>query len=209
MFRGDRLKKLRLEKNLTQEELGKIFNVSHATINRYEKGVHQPDSSTINKLAEFFNVSTDYLLGRSDIRDLPKGAFQLNNFIKIPVVRTIRAGEPILTNDNIVGYEYIPPTDFPSDELFGLKVIGDSMDLSHIVNGCTVIVHKQDYIDNGDIAVVIVNDEEATVKKFYNSDTTVTLMPHSTNPDHQPRIIDITKTEVKIIGKVIKIVLEP
>ncbi|OGO77631.1 MAG: transcriptional regulator [Clostridiales bacterium GWB2_37_7] len=69
MFSGDRLKHLRLEKNLTQIELGKIFNTSHATINRYEKGVNEPDSETINKFADFFNVSTDYLLGRTNTKN--------------------------------------------------------------------------------------------------------------------------------------------
>lgn len=69
MFNGERLKELRLEMNLTQIELAKIFNTTHSTINRYEKGIHQPDTDTLNKLADFFNVSTDYLLNRTDIRN--------------------------------------------------------------------------------------------------------------------------------------------
>lgn len=69
MFNGERLKQLRLEKSLTQIELAKLFNTSHATINRYEKGVNEPDSETINKFADYFNVSTDYLLGRTDDRN--------------------------------------------------------------------------------------------------------------------------------------------
>ncbi len=66
MFSGEKIKKLRLEKRLTQIELAKIFNTSHATINRYEKGVNEPDSETITKFADFFNVSTDYLLNRTN-----------------------------------------------------------------------------------------------------------------------------------------------
>lgn len=65
MFSGAKLKELRLEKSLTQIELAKIFNTSNATINRYEKNVNEPDSETITKLADFFNVTTDYLLDRT------------------------------------------------------------------------------------------------------------------------------------------------
>lgn len=65
---GDRLKKLRKEKKFTQVELGKMLKTSHATINRYEKNIHQPDIDTINKIANIFNVSTDYLLCRTNNR---------------------------------------------------------------------------------------------------------------------------------------------
>ena len=69
MFIGERLKGLRLEKNMTQIDLAKEFNTTHSTINRYEKGIHQPDTETLNKFADFFSVSTDYLLGRTDIKN--------------------------------------------------------------------------------------------------------------------------------------------
>ncbi|MGB7604365.1 MAG: helix-turn-helix transcriptional regulator [Lutisporaceae bacterium] len=73
MFSGEKLKQLRTEKSLTQIELAKLFNTSHATINRYEKGVNEPDSKTITKFADFFNISTDYILDRTNIRN---GAMQ-------------------------------------------------------------------------------------------------------------------------------------
>lgn len=69
MFSGERLKKLREEKNLTQIELGKAFNISHSTINRYENGLRQPDNETLINMSNFFNVSVDYLLGISNTRN--------------------------------------------------------------------------------------------------------------------------------------------
>ncbi|OAO79855.1 helix-turn-helix domain-containing protein [Anoxybacillus flavithermus] len=63
---GDRLKRLRLEKKLTQEELGKKINVTKVSISGYENGNRTPDTETLQKLADFFNVTTDYLLGRTD-----------------------------------------------------------------------------------------------------------------------------------------------
>lgn len=69
MFSGERLKKLREEMNLTQIELGKVFNISHSTINRYENGLRQPDNETLINMSNFFNVSVDYLLGISNTRN--------------------------------------------------------------------------------------------------------------------------------------------
>lgn len=65
---GKRLKMLRAEKKITQEELGKVVNVTKVSISGYENGNRTPDTETLQKLADFFNVSTDYLLGRADIR---------------------------------------------------------------------------------------------------------------------------------------------
>ncbi|WP_121639516.1 helix-turn-helix domain-containing protein [Virgibacillus sp. Bac330] len=63
---GDRLKKLRKQKKITQEELGKKVNVTKVSISGYENGHRTPDTETLQKLADFFEVTTDYLLGRSD-----------------------------------------------------------------------------------------------------------------------------------------------
>lgn len=63
---SDRLKSLRKEKNLTQKGLGQILNISGGTVGMYEIGKRNPDNDTLNKIADFFNVSTDYLLGRTN-----------------------------------------------------------------------------------------------------------------------------------------------
>ena len=65
---GHRLRKLRLEQNMIQEDLSKELNVSRATIGRYETNDRFPDKDILNKIADTFNVSLDYLLGRSKIR---------------------------------------------------------------------------------------------------------------------------------------------
>ena len=68
MFDGKKLKQLREEMKLTQAELGRYFNITDASITHYEKGNRQPDAELIPKLAEFFSVSTDYLLGLTEFR---------------------------------------------------------------------------------------------------------------------------------------------
>lgn len=131
----------------------------------------------------------------------------LTSIFKIPVVGIIRAGEPILAQQNIIGYEYIPEELAKTGEYFGLKVTGDSMNLSRINNGDIVIVRQQPEVENGEVAVVLVDGENATIKKFYLNDSMVTLLPNSTNTEHQPRLIEQGKTEVNILGKVVKVII--
>lgn len=205
MFNGERLKKLREEKKLTQVELGNVFNISHATINRYEKNLRQPDTNLLKQLSEFFHVTTDYLLNNSDVRnnDMLNSAYIPKKTTDLPILGVVRAGEPLFAEQNILGYSSIDASLVPSGECFYLRVKGDSMNLSNIVDGQLVMIRRQEEVENGQIALVLVNGEDATIKKFYRTDTIVTLMPHSSNPEHQPRIVNLKNDPVKIIGKVV------
>ena len=78
------------------------------------------------------------------------------------------------------------------------------MNAARIYEGDTLIVRRQDVVENGQIAVVIVNDDEATVKRFYRTGSTVTLMPQSTNPIHQPQVYDPKTTNIRIMGLVVE-----
>ena len=82
-----RLKELRTEKDISQEELGSMLNLSKSTISLYESGKRESDFNTLNKIAQYFNVSTDYLLGNSDIREVNK--------IQLPKYYSKYTGEPI------------------------------------------------------------------------------------------------------------------
>lgn len=73
---GQRLKSLREEKKWLQKDVGEKIGVSGATINRYEKGLRQPDPNTIKQLSNIFNVTTDYLLGQSDVRQHKKAPYE-------------------------------------------------------------------------------------------------------------------------------------
>lgn len=65
---GERIRILRLEKNLTQKELGIVFNKTKNNISQYETGKREPDNDTINQIADFFDVSVDYIFGRTNDR---------------------------------------------------------------------------------------------------------------------------------------------
>lgn len=205
MFSGERLRSLRLDKKLTQAKLGKMFNISHATINRYENGVHEPDTETIDKLAEFFDVTADYLLGRSDYRyELSREACGVKDFSKLPVLDAICTDESVIAEQNIVGYDYVSKDGLQVGTYFFLKVSDDRMDLSHIVEGQKVLVRMTEEVENGEIAVVLADGEDAIITKFFRTDFMVTLIPHSSNPKHQPRILDTRNTRFRVIGRVVQ-----
>lgn len=130
-------------------------------------------------------------------------ALDLGTFHRIPILGRISAGQPLYAEQHIEGYTL---TDLNGGaEYFALRVSGDSMNAARIQDGDVLIVRRQDEVENGEVAVVMVGDEDATVKRFYATGSTVTLMPQSTNPGHQPQIYDVSKTKIQVIGKVVKV----
>ena len=196
-----RLKESRTLKNLTQEQLSNKLGISIGTLSGYERNYREPDLTTVSLLAKELDVSTDYLLGRTDYRDLPANAYPLGEMTKLPVLGTIRAGEPILAAENILSYEYIEKDKVKNGEFFYLCVAGDSMIGARIHEGDLVLVRRQDDVDDGQIAIVLIDNEEATLKKVYRQNGQVILQ--SENPKYPPRIIK--RGEVKILGKVIEV----
>ena len=122
---------------------------------------------------------------------------------RIPILGRISAGLPLYAEEQVEGYTYTELNG--GAEYFALRVSGDSMNAARIQEGDLLIVRRMDIVNNGDIAVVLVGDEDATVKRFYQEGNTVTLMPQSTNPEHQPQVYDTRKTRIRIQGKVVKI----
>lgn len=117
--------------------------------------------------------------------------------VRVPIVGQVAAGLPILAQENFDGYiEYCPPHGMTRGELFALKIKGDSMVEVGIMNGDYVIVNRTSYVENGDIAVVLI-DEEATVKTFYKENGMFRLQPE--NQTMKP----ILTKEVYILGKVV------
>ncbi|MBO8138288.1 MAG: helix-turn-helix domain-containing protein [Desulfotomaculum sp.] len=202
---GKRLRELRAEQHLTQQDLAKLLKVSPSTIGMYEQGRRDPDTSTVNFLADYFGVTTDYLLGRSNYRNpLPPEAIPVGKTKKIPVLGIIRTGEPIYADEHIIGYEDVPVSDINDGEYFFLVEQGDSMIGSRIYPGDKVLVRRQNYVENNDIAVVIVNGNEAALKRIKPIEEAVILYPD--NPMYKPQIYKAE--DVRIIGKVVKVVFE-
>lgn len=203
MTMGERIKQLRLAAGLSQEELGTKVGVQKAAIHKYENGlVVNLKRAMIDKLAKALYTTPAYLLGLEE-NTLPTPAQPYHPTHSIPILGRISAGLPIYAEQNIEGYTY---TDLNGgSEYFALRVSGDSMNALGINDGYLIIVRRQDEVENGEVAVVMVGGEDATVKRFYATDSTVTLMPQSTNPIHQPQIYDPAKTPIRVLGKVVKV----
>lgn len=158
-----------------------------------------PRIDKIEAMSNYFGVSKADLVEDQ----LPSDAISYAPTQRIPILGRISAGLPLYADEQIEGYTY---TDLNhGGEYFALRVHGDSMDALGIKEGYLVIVRRQDYVDNGTICVVLVGDNEATMKRFYQDGDTVTLMPQSTNPKHMPQIYNLKYTPIHIIGKVVKV----
>ena len=203
MTMGQRIRDLRKAAGLSQEELGLQVGVKKAAIHKYESGlVVNLKQATIEKLAAALHTTPAYLLGL-DTPSLPEGALPYHPTQRIPILGRISAGMPIYAEQNIEGYTV---TDLNGGaEYFALRVSGDSMNAIGINDGYLIIVRRQESVENGEVAVVLVGDENATVKRFYATDSTVTLMPQSTNPIHQPQIYDLHRTRIQVLGKVVNV----
>lgn len=162
----------------------------------YERDEREPNDEITLKLAEYFGVSTDYLLGKSDNRnsDVP--------ISKIPILGTVKAGYDWLAEENIVDYITLKENIPNVGEYYALRITGDSM-LPLLAEGDLVIVHDQADVESGQTAVVLINGEEATVKKVIKTKDGIEL--HAMNPYYPAKKFtfeDMQKIPVKIIGRV-------
>lgn len=207
MSLGERLKKLRLMRNKTQQDVADALGISRARYANYEQDRSSPDMGLLQKIANYFGVTLDYLIS-GDTPEAVSNQSQVAGAIQaalVPVLGVIRAGEPIFAEENVLGFLHAPSNKLnPGYEHFYLRVVGDSMVGDGILPGDFVLVRKQDYVEDGDIAVVIVNGEEATVKrvKFINSH--IALIP--SNPAYKVAVFP--PEDVIIIGKVLMVVRE-
>lgn len=120
-----------------------------------------------------------------------------NRAIEVPVVGKVTAGSPILAVENIEEYYPVPKNFVDHEDVFILRIKGDSMIDAGILDGDYVLVGRQETASNGEIVVALVNGEEATVKRFYHEKTHIRLQPENETMD--PLIVD----DVLILGKVI------
>ncbi len=203
----ENIKALREKQGLSQEALAERTGYKdRSSIAKIEAGLVDLTQSKIAAFAKALNVSPAHLMGIADNPlDLLPDAYpiDISNYHRIPILGRISAGLPLYAEEHIEGYTL---TDLNGGaEYFGLRVSGDSMNALRINEGDVIIVRRQEEVEQGEVAVVLVDGEDATVKRFYSSDTTVTLMPQSTNPEHKPQMYDLSKTPIRVLGKVVEV----
>lgn len=199
---SDRIKDLRKKNGLTQVQFAEKFDIGLATIAMWESSQRKPPSDMLIKLANYFGVTVDYLLG------VESSNFDSEDIITFPVLAGVSAGFNHAFDEIESGETQEIPRSIikgrSPKELAVFLVKGDSM-FPKFLDGDRVLVSKQPSVDNGDIAVVCYEDfERGTIKKVHyeiNCDY-VDLIP--LNPKYSPVRIQGNNLEgISVIGKVI------
>ena len=209
---SNRLNKAMIIRDIKASALSEKTGISKSSLSEYLSGKYEAKQNGIYLLAKALNVSEAWLMGldvpmtRNDDDTLKKiGAIPLSgeNMVKIPILGTVKAGYDYLAEENIIGTIKVN-MDLVKDgsEYFALKVKGDSMQ-PILYEDDVVIIKRQNDCEDGQIAVVLINGEEGTIKKVKKSSNGIWLQPFNNN--YEPLVFtndEIEDIPVKIIGVV-------
>ena len=211
---GKRLRLLREEKGLTLEGLANAYNkrffggLNKGTLSKYENNKQEPMISVVRNLAEYFNVTIDYLTGKSDSKDF--GFCGSEECLNFPVIGEVAAGYGSFAEENATGdFEQIPLEwikGHSKDDFFVLRVKGNSM-YPEFKNGDHVLIKRCSSVDSGNVAVVIYDSEEATLKKvkYVQGEDWLDLVP--INPEYETKHIENSDLEeCRVLGEAVKII---
>lgn len=196
--------------NLSLRDFAKLCdNISHTQIDCIEKGYDprtgkpiRPTVDTLERIAKGTGVSVSYLAALASGEEPQKN----KSGVRIPVLGRVVAGIPIEAVTDIIDYEEIPEEMARTGEYFALRVQGDSMS-PRICDGDVVIVRKQEEVENGEVAIVMVNGNEATIKEVQFSAFGLTLVGWNV-AEYAPHFYPMDEVEslpVRIIGKVVEL----
>ena len=197
MTMGERIKMLREQRGITQNELAEICKVSDKAVSTWENGRNIPRMGAIQRMADYFGI--------------PKSAIIENivppvDAIRIPVLGNIPAGIPLSAVEDIEDWEELSPDMLRGGkEYFALAIKGDSM-MPEYRDGDVLILRKQDSCETGDDCAVMVNGDDATFKRVRRSEKGIALQP--LNPAYDPMFFsneEIMSLPVRIIGVVVEI----
>ncbi len=181
-----------------RNEICKDLNLKYSTFSEWVNANKYPRIDKIELIANYFNIQKSDLIEEHKAENKKKG-------VMVPVLGKVVAGIPLETIEEILDYEEIPNDMAEQGEHFALQIKGNSME-PKFSEGDVVIVRKQSDVNTGDIAVVLVNGNEATVKKIKKRQDGVMLVP--TNPEYEVMYYnneEIEKMPVNIIGKVVEL----
>lgn len=197
---GERIKEARKSAGLTQLELAKKTELSRSYIGDIEKDRYNPSVSTLQLIATATNTPLEDLLPST------KTVSPTGRGVRIPVLGRVVAGIPIEAVEEILDYEEITPELAATGEFFALKIRGHSME-PRMMEGDVVIVRRQDDVDSGDVAIVLVNGDEATVKRVKKQPEGITLIATNTSV-YEPHFYsnkEIVDLPVRILGRVVEL----
>lgn len=199
------LRNLRNAKNYSQQKLANLIGVSRSTIAMWETGASQPDNDTLSRLADFFGVSVDYLLGRENNIAKQDPLPEYSNIFRIekkryPLLGDIACGKPLFADED---HESFVLAGSAVDADFCLRAKGDSMTGARIYDGDIVFIKEMPVVENGDIAAVVIGDD-ATLKRVYYYPEKKKLVLNAENPRYEPFVfVEEELNEIRILGKAV------
>ena len=201
---GERIRAAREHKGMTQEDVAKKIGVATQTIHKYETGiVTNIPLERIEAIAAYLEVTPSHLMGWNTIADSTSSTRTTAAPLKpkkIPILGEIACGKPIFATENRENYLEIR-SDLRAD--FCLVAKGDSMIGARILDGDIVFIRKQEAVNNGEIAAVIIEDE-ATLKRVYYYPEQGKLILQAENPKYEPFVyLGEELNQIKILGKAV------
>ena len=199
---SDQLRALRKERKVTQGELAARLGLSQQAVAKWESGKATPDPHTLRRMADILEVSVDSLLERRAQAPLPGlGLWRpAAPEVRLPVLGTVKAGYGACAFEEDYGTE--PANVRNPEEYFYLIVRGDSME-PRIRGGDLALVHRQPDVESGELAVVLVDGEEGTLKRVLKKDGAVILQPF--NQSYQTQVfIGEEINRLTVVGKVVE-----
>lgn len=203
---GLRIRQAREECGLNKKELASKVKVADSTIKRYEDGeIVKIKMPVIESIANALKVNPMWLIGKTNNKVLPTlELYKYDNLLpistqKIPLLGEISCGQPIFADEDRESY-IESNTEIKAD--FCLKVKGDSMINARIYDGDIVFIRKQDMVNNGEIAAVIIEDEATLKRVYYQQGKKLMLVPENTA--YAPLVyIGEELNKIRILGKAI------
>ena len=192
---GSNLRTARIARNLTQKELADKIGAKHNSISNWENDQNKPDPDLIEIICGVLEITPNYLFSSGTAKSVfdNKGVMPAPRMTKKPLIGNIACGDPILAVENFDGY-VDTPEDIHCD--FALRCKGDSMIGARIHDGDVVYIRQQDDVENSEIAAVIIDEEEVTLKRVYKLPHGMILQaenpafaPIQINGGHSARII--------------------
>lgn len=189
----------------TVYRVSKATGIAPSTFSDWKNGRSTPKADKLRKVADYFGISTDSLLGSEVGTQSDRSAYlSLRARQMVPIVGEIRAGSPLFAEDALLGREFADVEN--AEEYFYLKVRGDSMKDAGIVENSLVLIRRQNYAEDGDVVACLVEGDSATLKRFRRIKRHVLLVPE--NDSYEPILVpieDFESGDARILGVAVEV----
>ena len=186
----ERLRQAMFLTGMRQKDICERTGFSDSQMSNWHKGRYRPNAEAMVKIAKALGVTVDYLLGKEEISPAKLAEQRIR---EVPILGKVAAGVPLMAQEDVIG------TILTDKNVFALRIKGDSMS-PRIMDGDTVLVRRQDYAEDGDLVIAMIEDE-ATCKVFRKQHNTISLLPF--NQAYAP-LFYTEQDNLKILGKVVE-----